>query len=362
MSSLLLFTVLVPCSGQERTQFAQETGLDVDLVNLVQVDVGATELTVVFVFINDRTFDSKISATLRATLLPYLGRNALYVNPNIESVVSEFPFDPLDLFVQASGGAAFSPALEAWTEITPGFLEGRFEVNPAGTSQGSGSEGVLVLGDAIDPEAPFDVIYGGERATFVISATAPGTPSGVTGGPAAATTSHDPIEVPLLGDVTPLEEILAMPGLTAESMATLLELPGDHVRATELSFLNEARLCLFYVRLEAAIRESALGDELISALEPLIGTGAVMVWAFSPTGASFSPWNFFIQQAGTNYLFFSSASFVELTSRFIGRVEISENGLAAGVIRLPRGVDPEVAFRIVYSTFGARGEMGVEFP
>ena len=361
MSSLLLFALLLSANGQDRDQFARETGLDADLVNLVQVDVGGTELTVVFVFINDRTFDSKISATLRATLLPYIGENALYVNPNIESIVSQFPFDPLAVSMEQSGDV-HQPELGAWAEITSGFLDGRFEVNPAGTSQGSGSEGVIVLGDAIDADLPFDVVYAGARATFRIDANAVVATGFTTGGPSAATTSHDPIEVPYMEDVTTLEEVLALSDFTAESMATLLGLPEEDVRTTELTFVSGQVLRLLYVRLEEAIRASALGQDLVAALDPLIGTGAVMVWAFSQTGVSFSPWNFFVQQDLTNFVFFSSASFVELTPGFIGRIEIPAGGLMAGVIRLPRGVDPLERFKVFYSTPGARGETGVEFP
>jgi len=361
VSSLFLFACVVGSAAQDRSGLAQETGLDVDLVNLVQVDVGGTELTVVFVFINERTFDSKISPALRTALLPYVGENALYVNPNIESVVTQFPFDPTALSVEQLGRDAFSPSLDAWTEITTGFLDGWFEVNPAGASQGSGAEGVVLLGDAIDPEEPFDVVYAGARATFAILADGP-TVSPLTGsGPAAATTSHDPIDVPLLGDVTTLEEVLALSDFTSESMATMLGLPAEHVRTTELTFLNDRVLRLLYVRLEEDLRESTLGEELVAALDPLIGTGAVMVWAFSPTAADFSPWNFFVQQGGANYIFFSSASFVELTEGFIGKIEIPSGGLVAGVIRLPRGVDPTDAFKVFYSTPGAEGQTGVEF-
>jgi hypothetical protein len=100
------------------------------------------------------------------------------------------------------------------------------------------------------------------------------------------------------------------------------------------------------------VRESLLGEELLSRLDPLIGAGAVMVFAFSPTGVSFSPWAFYVQQNDTNYVFFSSASFVELTEGFLRTKEIGANELVAGVIRLPRGVDPNLPFSLRYSTSG----------
>jgi len=355
-SSLLALLVTACANAQDRERFARETGLDVDLIQVVQADIGGTELTLTFVFINDRTFDSKISPVLRAALLPYLERNAIYVNPNVRSVVSQFAFDPLDITVRTSSGGAFVPARDDWVEITPGFLGGRFEVNPAGTSQGSGSEGILVLGDAIDASEPFDVLYHGEHVTFQISQVPLVPSSSQSGGPAAATMSHDPITVPLLEDVTTLEEVLALPDFTAESMSALLGLSIDDVGTAEIEFLNDEILRLLCIRLSEGIRDGALGEDLVSTLEPLIETGAVMIWAFSPTGVAFSPWNLFIQQSETNYLFFSSASFVELTTGFIRVERIAANEMVAGVIRLPRGADPDLPFTLFY------GSTGVSFP
>lgn len=351
VSSLLALLLGAAAFADDRTQFARETGLDPDLVGVVKLDVDGTELTVVFVFINERTFDSKISASLRATLLPYVGRNAFYVNPNIKSVVSQFDFDPSRISVEQDG-RSFRPEAASWVEITPGFANGRFEVNPAGASQGSGSEGILVLGDAIDADEPFEFRYEGERTRFAISASAPSSPSAVSGGPRAATTSHQPVEVPLLEDVTTLEEVLALPEFSSASMAALLELPAEDVQTVEIHHMNDEILRLLYVRLEQAALDSALGDDLIARLEPLVGTGAVMVWAFSATGVDFSPWNFFVRQSGTNYVFFSSASFVELTAGFIGAEKIRENETLAGVIRLPRGADPSHPFELFYSSTG----------
>lgn len=352
VSSLLALVLGAIALGQDRERFAQETGLDVDLVSVVKVDVSGSELTIVFVFVNERTFNSRISADLRAALLPYLGQNAIYVNPNIKDVVSHFAFDPNGISTRSSDGSSFQPGLKDWIEITPGFLEGRFEMNPAGASQGSGSEGILLLRDAIDSAAPFDVYYGSERASFSISAHAPasgGFSTGV-GGPAAATQSHDPIAVPLIDDVATLEELLALPGFTAESMAALFELPLADVQAVETEAPSREILRLLYVRLEESVRDSALGEEMIEQLDPLIGTGAVMVWAFSPTGSLFSPWNFFIQQAETNFVFFSSASFVELTSGFVRTERLAAGELVAGVIRLPRGADPLLPFSVFYGS------------
>jgi hypothetical protein len=153
-----------------------------------------------------------------------------------------------------------------------------------------------------------------------------------------------------LEDVTTLTDILALPDLSAESIAAMFALPADLVRTAEVEYRSEVVLRFVYVRLEEAVRESTLGADLLDRLDPLVGTGAVMVWAYSPTGAEFSPWNFFVQQSQTNYVFFSSASFVELTAGFVANKRIPVGEMTAAVIRLPRGVDPGLPFAIVYST------------
>ena len=353
VSSLLVFLFVGAAHADPRDRFAQETGLDLDLIGVVQVEVGGVELTVTFVFINERTFSSKISAELRAALLPYIGRNAFYVNPSIEQVVSQFGFSPYEISVRQSAATSFTPDLASWVEITPGFTAGRFEVNPSGPEQGSGSEGILVLDDAIDATRPLDLIYRGQEAHFEIGATFAATPSGTV--PPAAAASHEPIEVAPLEETATLQSVLMDEDFSAESMAALLELDPDLVRVLLLTSRGE-ELRLLFVRLEGAIRESALGAELVAAVEPLIGTGAVMVWAFSVEGAAFSPWTFYIKQGGTNYVFFSSASFVELTDGFLRAERVDAGEVVAGVIRLPKSVDSSLPFSVYFGT------AGVEYP
>jgi hypothetical protein len=350
VSSLLVFLFVGTAHADPRERFAQETGLDLDLIGVVQVEVGGVELTVTFVFINERTFSSKISAELRAALLPYIGRNAFYVNPSIEQVVSQFGFSPYEISVRQSGEASFAPDLASWVEITPGFTAGRFEVNPSGPDQGSGSEGILVLDDAIDATLPLNLIYRGQEAHFEIGAVLAATPSGTV--PPAAAASHEPIDVAPLEETATLQSVLMDEDFSSESMATLLELDPDLVRVLLLTLRGEEELRLLFVRLEDGIRESALGTELLDALEPLIGTGAVMVWAFSIEGAAFSPWTFYIKQGGTNYVFFSSASFVELTDGFLRVERVDAGEVVAGVIRLPKSVDSSLPFSVYFGTTG----------
>ncbi len=349
VSSLFLCLAAAVVFAEPREEFARETGLDTDLINVLKVDVGGTELTVVFVFINDRALASKVDPTLRQTLLPFVGRNAIYVNPSIKSVVSSFDFNPLAIAVQPDGGSLLWPSAESWIEITPGFLNGFFQVNPAGPSQGSGSEGVLILGDSIDPGKPFEIVLSGQRVRFQVSATAAGSTA------RSVTSSHEPISVPVLEDVSTIEQLLALDSVTSESMAGLLGLDRSLVRVLDTHQRGQS-LRLVFVHLTEAVRSVSLSAELLQRLDPVIGTGAVMVWATSTTGTAFSPWSFYVQQSGTNHVFFSSASFVELTQGFLKTAALSPGAVIAGVIRLPKSVDASAPFSIYYGT------SGVSFP
>jgi len=351
LASLLLLMLSSAGWADPRERFAEETGLDIDLIQLVQSEVNGTELTVVFVFVNQRTFNSKISPALRSALLPYVGQNAVYVNPSIEEVVSRFDFFPMSIVVEQEGRDRFVPGYDAWREITAGFLAGVFNENPAGPSQGSGSEGILVLGDAVDPEKPFSLTYMGQQVEFAILEEAPPT-TATSGRPgAAATASHTPVEVEPLADLSSLQDVLEHETFDDAAMAAFFGLHPELVRTMVLSSKGEElRLLLF--DLQPEIRLGVLGDDLVEAIDPLIGTGAVMVWAFSPTGADFSPWHFYIRQGGTNYVFFSTASFTELTPGFVSRQRVEPGEVVAGVIRLPRGADPATPFSVFFGTTG----------
>jgi len=342
VSSLLLLWIATLSTGETRDRFAQETGLDVDLINVIKLDVGDTELTIVFVFINERTFSSDISERLRQVLLPYVGRNAIYVNPSIQAVLAEFDVAPLDL-IAIQDNAVIAPTADAWIEITPGFVGGRFEVNPSGPGQGSGSEGIVVLEDAIDSARPFKLSYQGQAVTFDIGSAAT---AAVVTGPATGNVAPD---VPPLDTIATLEDILTQDEFSDASMAGLFGLDPALVRTIHLSQHGED-LRLLFVRIEEGVRESALGDELLGTLEPFVGTGAVMVWAFTGTGATFSPWHLYVNQ-GTNWpvgLF--SNPFIELTEGFSRSVILEAGKLVAGLFQLPSKVDASQSFAIYYGT------------
>ncbi len=347
LGSVLLLVLLLTGIGvvaETHEEIASKTGLDPDLFVELKVTVGGSELAIFSVYINERTFASKVSPSLRQSLFPFAGRNVLYVNPTTKEVVPSFPFFPSALGVEQEGKPPFVPTPSDWVEITPGFLAGVFQVNPAGASYGSGSEGILVLGDRIDPEKPFYLVYQGVRARFEIAKGAPVTP------PAAAA-PREPVEVPLLTGVTDLVDELVRGDFSSARVAALLGLDPTLVGTVTAKDHGE-ELRVLFINLEEGVRGSALRPDLLETVAPLIGTGAVMVWALSPTGASFSPWHLFIQQAGTNYVFFSASSFVELTEGFLRAGRVEPGNVLAGALLLPAGVNRGAPFTVHYGGAG----------
>ena len=348
--SLSLFILGCCALGESHDQVADRTGLDRDLFVTLTADVGDTELGLFVVYINERALNSKITKnpTLRQTLLGYVGRNALYVNPTAEEVVDSFPFRATQLQIEQSGAPPFVPGPEDWEEVTPGFLAGRFRANPGGASYGSGSEGILVLGERIDPGRPFSVSYAGRTATFsLVSARIDATDMTPSGTPLPRATT----DVPALEDVTALESILAGDAFDdAEQVAASLGLATSRVGTLRVS-RDGGELRLLLILLDEAVRESALAPDLVVRLEDVIGTGAVMVWAWSPAGSLFNPYDLWVHQGGTAYWFFSSASFVDLTLDFsrVNRV-LAAGEVAAGVVLLHRGITLDGAFTLYYLT------------
>ncbi|MEW5825837.1 MAG: hypothetical protein AB1778_03315 [Candidatus Bipolaricaulota bacterium] len=339
---LLVFLLCVAGSADVRTDLALRTGLDPDLVGVLQIDDVGTQVTIVLVFLDARAFESRMSPALRALLAPFVGRNALYVNPSVSTSAGGFPFDPASLLLETAGRSEPLSA-EAWMEITPGFLSGAFAANPGGVAQGYGSEGVLVLGEAVDPVLGFALTYGTARAEFRIVSDREIDRAQAT---SPAQTS---IVVPALDDSLTLGTLLAAAEASEASISALFGLDERLVRVLEIGH-GGGLLRLVFVRLEASVRESQLGWDLLSRIDPLIGTGAAMVWAVCPDGGAFTPWGLYVQQDATNYVFFSPSSFVELTRDFLRVEGLAPGELAAGVLRLPRGVDPAAPFTIAYQT------------
>ncbi len=349
---LLLMMLLVQLAvfASAPDQIAAKTGLDQDLFATLETTVNGTSLAVFLVAVTDRCLQSKVSEKLRGILQSYVGKNVLYVNPTVENVVSSFPFDTSKFMVSQEGKPSFVPTVDNWVEISDGFLSGVFVTNPGGASYGSGSEGLLLMDGHIDITKPFTVSYAGELATFSIRSYE--TPGSFTSPSIASSSSQTPVDVPIPDQVTDLQDALTTGQFNREAIASLLNLPPWLVQTIDVT-AREAELRLVLVLLSDGVRSGAFSDELMTSIEPLIGSGAVMVWALSSTGSEFTPWKFFVQQNQTNCVFYSDASFVELTNGFLRSGEVKPGQILAGVMRFPNWVNTEEPLTIFYGSSSA---------
>lgn len=342
------------CATTNSGQIASQTGLDPDLFGVLTLEVGGTELAIFVVYINDRALGSRISADLGQSLLPYVGENALYINATVKSVVTTFPFFPSAFRVEQEGRAPFLPGGDDWVELTEGFQTGAFQVNPMGASYGSGSAGVLVVGEHIDPGLPFWVVYQGQRVRFEISepmrAVEPPISPPVLSTEPARSQPITVIETLPAIDVSGIEDVLTRGDLSSAVAAALLSLDPRLVETLVVSTRN-GELRLLLVLLEPGIEQSALSETLLARLRPLVGTGAIMVWAGSPTGATFSPYYFWVAQAERNYFFVSNLSLLELTAGFSLRDHpLAASEVTAGILLLPGTIDPRLPFTLYYGS------------
>lgn len=355
--SLILFSLCLVFAGfsvlaQSVDQIASQTGLDQDLVGVLDINAGGSELAIIVVYINERAFQSGISKNpnLYHRLFPYVGQNALYINPTVEQVVSHSAFSPSQFSVEQSGKTTFYPTAADWVEITSGFLGGLFQVNPGGASYGSGSEGILVVGDHIDPTRPFWVVYQGQRAYFEISPAA-GPATAVSPAPAPTTLpSREAMVAPPLADVTDLEEALLQGDFSAGMVAELLSIDPRLV-GTFIHSTGTAELRFLFIRLEETVQTGAFSPELLARIEPAIGRNAIMVWILTSTGAPFSIWNLLLERPhgdGITHELFFGDSVIDLTEGFADLNYVYPGQLQAAILLLPSSVNRVEPFTMKY--------------
>ena len=234
---------------------------------------------------------------------------------------------------------------------------------------------MLLLGEVIDPERLFTISYDGqeERAITLMldprAAAAPGPGLGWAGSGEAAT---DPMhEDPRQGSVAntqvaiPFLDALLDGDVQTEELAGLLGIEPRRIHLIACGgetdqlriMLIELDNALFLGRVCADGMEDAAGP-LWEIVSPLAGTGAVMVWAASTTGAEFTPYAFYLQQAGSTFLFFSRSSFVDLTEGFTARRRLAPGEVSAGIVLLHRGIDLQRPFTMHYC--GGMSQFGDE--
>jgi len=176
---LLLIALALPAFGQgleelARQRIAQETGLDKDLIATMFVSEDNAQFILTFIYIEDRTFNSRLKPELLAAIAPYRNREALLV---LVTPARESYFNPLRIsFTQAR--MTYDVRLTSIRRIDESFTAGSL---PAGEVS-SGiilldrleSRSGLVPGRGLEASKPFQISYMGRyTADFALS---PGEP------------------------------------------------------------------------------------------------------------------------------------------------------------------------------------------
>lgn len=186
---LLLIGLALPAFGQgleelARQRIAQETGLDEDLIATIFVSEDNAQFILAFIYIEDRTFNSRLKPELLAAIAPYRNREAMLV---LTTPARESYFNPLAIsFIQ--GRMTYSVRLTDIRQISESFTVGSL---PAGEV----SAGVILLdrlepgpsplstGEELNVNRPFQISYMGRyTANFALSSGEPlGLGLGVSG-------------------------------------------------------------------------------------------------------------------------------------------------------------------------------------
>jgi hypothetical protein len=172
---LLLVALAFPAFGQDlgelaRQRIAEQTGLDQDLIATLFVSEENAQFILTFIYINERTFDSRLNPELLEAIAPYRQREAVLV---LVTPTQESYFSPLlvsfsqDRFTYEVKGANIRG-------ISESFLQGTLP-------KGEVSAGVILLdslGSNLGPREskelevsdPFKITYSGQYSTvFALS-------------------------------------------------------------------------------------------------------------------------------------------------------------------------------------------------
>ncbi len=351
VSLLFLFTSSIGLAASHR-QVASKTGLDSDLFSVLSVQTADAEIAITIVYINARAFDSKISPDLRAQLIPFVTSNAFYVNPTVEQQQrSQIPFFPTQ-FAISQDSTTIVPKLEAWKPLTEGFLVGQLQANPWG-GQGSGSEGVLLVGESIDPSRPFTISYQGQTAQFDLwSATSRSTTSSRSSLPADTGSESVTVTSSVTGQDFPmLVNLMSSEDFSAILVGNELGIEESDI-GTLIADQAEQQLRLLLIPLTEHTLIDLLPADLATDTRQILDKGAIMVWILSPTGIDFSLGRFWIKQEQATYSFFGKSSFANLTAGFSDTTYIEPGKLLGGIILLPNGLDTTKPFTINYRNSG----------
>ncbi len=154
-----------------RQRIVQETGLDPDLVATIFVSEENAQFILTFIYINERTFNSRLKPELLEAIAPYRGQKAMLalVTPARESY-----FNP-GLITFSQGGVDYHVARGATHQVNEGFKTGTLPT-------GKVAAGVILLERlepslgrestslGLDVSRPFTIGYMSYTTNFALSA------------------------------------------------------------------------------------------------------------------------------------------------------------------------------------------------
>ncbi|MGQ9601335.1 MAG: hypothetical protein ACUVQU_07370 [Candidatus Bipolaricaulia bacterium] len=156
-----------------RQRIVQETGLDPDLVATIFVSEENAQFILTFIYINERTFNSRLKPELLEAIAPYRGQKAMLtlVTPARESY-----FNP-GLITFSQGGVEYHVAHGATRQINEGFKAGTLPTGKVAAgvillerlepSLGSSREATSL---GLDVSRPFTIGYMSYTTNFALSA------------------------------------------------------------------------------------------------------------------------------------------------------------------------------------------------
>lgn len=180
---LLSVTLAFPALGASleelaRQRIVQETGLDPDLVATIFVSEENAQFILTFIYINDRTFNSRLKPELLEAIAPYRGQKAMLV---LVTPARESYFNPW-LITFSQGGVDYHVVPGATRQINGGFKIGTLPAGEVaagvillawlepGPSPGQGFDLGSHQGQGLDVSRPFTVGYLHYTANFALSA------------------------------------------------------------------------------------------------------------------------------------------------------------------------------------------------
>lgn len=146
--------------------------------------------------------------------------------------------------------------------------------------------------------------------------------------------------------------LLALPGFPQSQGQFLSQTGIDPDLVAMLPVEGPGGDVLFvFVYLNERAMASSIGPSLVERLAPYVGQNAVLIWAYSETGASYDPSAIWFTQ-GETWVVLSPEVVIPMEGDFLAG-ELTPMVPVAAVVLLGQGIDPAQAFTIHYGEAGS---------